>query len=185
MDTNRYMSRVEPASPASPPPARRRGAPSTAPGGDGGPSTARGGGGARGAEAERRGLRGGWRTCAARRAQGTTRGGIQTRKRGAPSTVPGAGRATEHLPAPAHAPRPDFGAAERVAAAGEAVAPVVARLLAERVPELMAAGEAVAPVMARLLAERVPELMAAGELCARIQREFCEAAPAACRGAWG
>ncbi|MBI4951926.1 MAG: hypothetical protein HY908_07820 [Myxococcales bacterium] len=61
------------------------------------------------------------------------------------------------------ATEPDFGAAERVAAAAAAVAPVVERLLAER----------------------GPEIVAVGELLGRIQREFCDAAPAACRAAWG
>lgn len=58
---------------------------------------------------------------------------------------------------------PDFTASERVAKAGEAVAPVVERLLAER----------------------APEIASVEELLGRIQREFCEAAPAACHAAWG
>lgn len=47
------------------------------------------------------------------------------------------------------------------------------------------AGEAVAPVVERLLAERAPEVASVEELLGKIQREFCEAAPAACRAAWG
>ncbi|NUP11715.1 MAG: hypothetical protein HOW73_37185 [Polyangiaceae bacterium] len=53
---------------------------------------------------------------------------------------------------------------------------------AERVE---AAGVSVAPVVERLLAERAPEIASVEELLGRIQREFCEAAPAACRTAWG
>lgn len=47
------------------------------------------------------------------------------------------------------------------------------------------AGARVAPVVKRLLAERVPEISSVKELLERIRREFCEAAPAACRTAWG
>lgn len=61
------------------------------------------------------------------------------------------------------ATEPDYDAAERVAKAAEAVAPVVARLLAER----------------------SPELASVEELLNRIRKEFCEAAASACRAAWG
>lgn len=47
------------------------------------------------------------------------------------------------------------------------------------------AGKRVAPVVERLLAERVPEIGSVKELLGRIRVEFCEAAPAACRSAWG
>ncbi|MFO0618196.1 MAG: hypothetical protein U0414_36725 [Polyangiaceae bacterium] len=47
------------------------------------------------------------------------------------------------------------------------------------------AGVRVAPVVKRLLAERVPEILSVKELLHRIRVEFCEAAPAACRTAWG
>ncbi len=47
------------------------------------------------------------------------------------------------------------------------------------------AGVAVAPVVERLLAERAPEIASAEELLGKIQREFCDAASTACRAAWG
>lgn len=47
------------------------------------------------------------------------------------------------------------------------------------------AGARVAPVVKRLLAERVPEITSVKELLQRIRVEFCDAAPAACRSAWG
>lgn len=47
------------------------------------------------------------------------------------------------------------------------------------------AGARVGPVVKRLLAERVPEISSVKELLQRIRVEFCEAAPAACRTAWG
>lgn len=61
------------------------------------------------------------------------------------------------------ATEPDFGEAERVR---------------------QAAGK-VAPVLARVLAERGPELSAVGELCEKIEREFCVPARDACVRAWG
>lgn len=54
-----------------------------------------------------------------------------------------------------------------------------------RAEKVATAGEAVAPVVDRLLAERAPEIVAVQELLAKIQKEFCDAAPAACRAAWG
>ncbi|MFO0555666.1 MAG: hypothetical protein U0271_45230 [Polyangiaceae bacterium] len=53
---------------------------------------------------------------------------------------------------------------------------------AERVRK---AAESSAPVVSRLLAERVPELAGVEELLAKIQKEFCDAAKDACRAAWG
>jgi hypothetical protein len=53
---------------------------------------------------------------------------------------------------------------------------------AERVEK---AREAARPVVERLLAERVPEIVEVEKLLGRVQQEFCEAAPAACRAAWG
>ncbi len=47
------------------------------------------------------------------------------------------------------------------------------------------AAEAVGPVVERLLAERGPEIASVEELLERVQREFCDAAATACRTAWG
>ena len=53
---------------------------------------------------------------------------------------------------------------------------------AERVRQ---ATQLVAPVLARILAERAPELAAISELCDKIQKEFCDPAREACTRAWG
>jgi hypothetical protein len=44
---------------------------------------------------------------------------------------------------------------------------------------------AVSPVLARILAERGPELSSVSELCDKIHKEFCEPAKDACTRAWG
>jgi hypothetical protein len=54
-----------------------------------------------------------------------------------------------------------------------------------RAERVKAAGEAAAPIVERLIAERAPELVEVDKLLTRIKQEFVEAAPAACRAAWG
>jgi hypothetical protein len=44
---------------------------------------------------------------------------------------------------------------------------------------------AVSPVLARILAERGPELASVSDLCDKIHKEFCEPAKDACTRAWG
>ncbi|MCU0686315.1 MAG: hypothetical protein MUF34_29395 [Polyangiaceae bacterium] len=50
---------------------------------------------------------------------------------------------------------------------------------------LAAAAEQVAPIVEALGHEIEPELLALDALLGQVQREFCDAAPAACRAAWG
>ncbi|HEU4533506.1 MAG TPA: hypothetical protein VFS00_05285, partial [Polyangiaceae bacterium] len=50
---------------------------------------------------------------------------------------------------------------------------------------LAAAADQVAPVVEALGREIEPELLALDALLGQVQREFCDAAPAACRAAWG
>lgn len=50
---------------------------------------------------------------------------------------------------------------------------------------LAAAADRVAPVVEALVSEIEPELLALDALLGQVQREFCDAAPEACRTAWG
>jgi hypothetical protein len=47
-----------------------------------------------------------------------------------------------------------------------------------------AAADAIAPVVAELTREVLPKLLAEDAMLSQVQREFCEAAPAACIAAW-